>query len=111
VPVVSTSVFSIREDILQVLLQVAFLAAVPGAWSFVTLGSIGVSGFSFLFAWFAKLNLRSSIDADAGGAGPAGSSKRNAGNADEDGEGSVASSRDVEMTIAKSDKDIGESDL
>ena len=54
------------------LLQVAFLAAVPGAWSFVTLGSIGVSCLSFLFAWFAKLNLRNGIDADAGGAGEIG---------------------------------------
>ena len=94
------------------LLQIAFLAAVPGASSFVTLGSIGVSCLSFLFASFAKLNLRNGIDADAGGAGPAGSSERDAGiNADGDGEGSVASSRDVEMTIAKLDKDIGESDL
>ena len=50
-------------------LQVAFLIAVPGASSFVTLGSIGVSFLSFVFAVFAKRNLRDGIDADAGGAG------------------------------------------
>ena len=87
------------------LLQIVFLAAVPGAWSFVTLGSIGVSCLSFLFASFAKRNLRDGIDADADGVGPAGSSKRNAGiNADGDGAGSVASPRDVEVAIVKSGK-------
>jgi len=58
-------------------LQVAFLIAVPGASSFVTLGSIGVSFLSFVFAVFAKRNLRDGINAgedDGGDAGPDGSS-------------------------------------
>ena len=93
-PVVSASVFSIREDIPQVLLQIAFLAAVPGAWSFVTLGSIGVSCLSFLFASFAKRNLRDGINADVDVEPNVAKS-----GSDGDGAGPVASSSDVELTV------------
>ena len=55
-----------------------FLIAVPGASSFVTLGSIGVSFLSFVFAVFAKRNLRDGIgaggDKNGDDAGPEGSS-------------------------------------
>ena len=66
-------------------LQVAFLIAVPGTSSFVTLGSIGVSFLSFVFAVFAKRNLRDGINADGDDADPAGSSS------------------DTELTVAPND--------
>ena len=42
-------------------LQVLFFAAVPGSASSITVCSIGVSCLSFVFAFFAKRNLRDGI--------------------------------------------------
>ena len=54
------------EDMPQVVLQVVFLAAVPGSSSFVTVGSLSISVLSFVFNIFAKRNLRDAITGRGG---------------------------------------------